>query len=136
MATEAMTDLSHRRERNRIRLAMARAEEYIDAHLDTAASRANLAAAAEVSSRTLSRGFMKRYGTGPMDFLKARRLYAAYRDLLAAEADSIRVFEVANRYGFNHHGKFAIAFHQAFGELPSVTLKHRAQKGRLRSKIA
>ena len=59
-----------------------------------------------------------------MRYLKARRLDATYRELLGAEADSTTVTEVALRYGFNHLGKFAIEYKQAFGESPSVTLNH------------
>ena len=98
------------------------AEQYINAHLTQPVSRADLAATANVSIRTLTRGFTERHGTGPMGFLKARRLDAAYRQLLGAEADSIIVTEVAIRYGFNHLGKFAREYKRVFGELPSVTL--------------
>lgn len=122
IATETIADCRRRGEAIATERTMARAEEYLDSHLTNAVSRADLAAAAGVSIRTLSRGFLKRHATGPMGFLKARRLYAAYRRLLAAEAGSTRVTDVALRYGFNHFGKFAGEYKQAFGESPSVTL--------------
>ena len=101
-----------------------RAEAYLCAHLDSVVSRANLAAEAGVSISTLSRGFAKRHGTGPMGFLKTRRLNAAYLELLGAEPGSTTVTEAATRYGFNHLGKFSVEYKQAFRESPSSTLHH------------
>ena len=99
------------------------AEDYLCARLDQPVSRAELAEASSASIRTLSRGFMRRHSMGPMQFLKARRLDAAYRDLLGANPESTSVTEVALRYGFNHLGKFASDYRQAFRESPSVTLR-------------
>ncbi len=103
--------------------AMVRAEDYLLAHLTCPASRAELAAVAGVSIRTLSRGFTKRWGTGPMGFLKAQRINAAHRELLGREPGETTVSEVAFRYGFTQLGKFAGEYKRAFGELPSVTLQ-------------
>jgi AraC-like DNA-binding protein len=103
---------------------ISRAEEYLYAHLTRPVSRAALAAATEVSIRTLSRAFAKRWGTGPMGFLKARRLDAANRELLGAAPGETTVTDVAYRYGFSHLGKFALEYKRAFGESPSATLRH------------
>ena len=103
--------------------AISLAEDYLCARLDQPVSRAELAEASSASIRTLSRGFMRRHGMGPMQFLKARRIDAAYRDLLGANPESTSVTEVALRYGFNHLGKFASDYRQAFRESPSVTLR-------------
>jgi AraC-like DNA-binding protein len=101
---------------------VALAEDYLCEHLRLPVSRANLAEVSSVSIRTLSRGFMQRHGMGPMQFLKARRLEAAYRDLLGSEPGATSVTEVASRYGFNHFGKFAIEYKRTFRESPSRTL--------------
>lgn len=77
--------------------ALARAGEYLRAHLTHPVSRAEVAAAADVSIRSLSRGFARRWGTGPMGFLKARRMEAAYRELLGAAPGEKTVTEVACR---------------------------------------
>lgn len=103
---------------------MARAEEYLRSRLIHPVSRAELAAASGVSIRTLSRGFTRRWGTGPMGFLKRMRLEATYRDLLGGEPDTTSVTEIASRYGFTHFGKFAGEYRRAFHELPSETLRH------------
>jgi len=104
--------------------SIARAEEYLLARLTQPVSRAELAAASGISIRTLSRGFAKRWGIGPMRFLKTQRMEAAYRDLLGAEPGATSVTEVAFRYGLTHLGKFAGEYRRAFHESPSETLRH------------
>jgi len=100
------------------------AEEYLLANLSRPVTRDNLADVAGVSIRTLSRAFVKRYGTGPMGFLKQRRLDAAYKDLSGAESGTLSVTDIALNYGFNHLGKFAIEYRKTFGESPSTSLAH------------
>lgn len=94
--------------------SMARAEEYLRARLTLPVSRAELAVATGLSIRTLSRGSAKRWGAGPMGFLKAQRMEAAYRALLGAEPGATSVTEVACRYGFTHLGKFAGEYKPTF----------------------
>ncbi|MBW2286956.1 MAG: AraC family transcriptional regulator [Deltaproteobacteria bacterium] len=103
--------------------AIARhAEEFIDAQLESVVSLAEVAAAVGTSTKTLSRAFRQRHGMGPAGFLRRRRLEAARRDLAAAEPGATAVSDVALRYGFAHLGRFAGAYREAFGELPSETL--------------
>ncbi len=128
MTMLTLSDPRRIREGRGVQRSMARAEEYLASHLDRAVSRADLADAAGVSIRTLSRAFLKRHGTGPAGFLKARRLHASYRQLLTAEAGSTRVTDVAMRHGFNHLGRFAMEYKKAFGESPSATL-NRSSRG-------
>lgn len=101
---------------------LKRTEEYICAHLDTAITRDRLADMAGVSIRSLSRAFEKKYGMGPMAFVRQRRLDACYTQLLGSEPDSTTVTDVAMSFGFGHLGKFAIAYKKAFGESPSASL--------------
>jgi AraC-like DNA-binding protein len=103
---------------------LARAEDFLCAHLTCPVSRAELAAVSGVSIRTLSRTFSRRWGAGPMSFLRARRMEAAYRELLGADYGATSVTEVALRYGFTHLGKFAVEYKQRFHESPSHTLRH------------
>ncbi len=98
------------------------AEDFLCANLETPVTRDRLAEESGVSMRTLSRSFQKRYGIGPIGFLKQRRLDAAYRTLLGAEADTTTVTDTALRYGFVHMGKFSIDYREAFWESPSTTL--------------
>jgi len=97
-------------------------EDYICANLDSAITRDELADLTDVSIRSLSRAFEKKYGLGPMAFVRQRRLDACYAQLLGSDRDTASVTEVAMSYGFWHLGKFAIAYRETFGESPSETL--------------
>lgn len=81
----------------------------------------DLAAAAGVSLRTLQRRFAKVLGRSPHSVVKDLRLAAARQTLRTGEASS--VLDVALRHGFEHPGRFAIAYARAFGEPPSATLR-------------
>ena len=98
------------------------AEDFICGNLDNPITRDQLAEISGCSIRTLSRSFEKKYGIGPMAFIKQRRLDATYLDLLRAKHDATSVTQVAINYGFSHIGKFAIEYGKAFGETPSTTL--------------
>ena len=124
LATQGAEATDHRSGEHADSAVIARAEEYLRACLTRPASRAELAAETGTSIRTLSRSFTKRWGTGPIGFLKAQRMDAAYRELLGAERDATTVTEVAFRYGFAHLGKFAGEYKRAFHESPSETLRH------------
>lgn len=102
--------------------ALNRTEDYICANLKTAITRDNLADKAGVSIRSLSRAFDKKYGLGPMAFVRQRRLDACYALLRDSEPEATTVTEVATSYGFGHTGKFAISYKKAFGESPSKSL--------------
>jgi AraC-like DNA-binding protein len=101
---------------------LRRAEEYICENLGNPITRDQLAEVSCCSIRTLSRSFEKKYGIGPMAFIKQRRLDAAYLELLSAKPDTTTVTQVAINYGFAHTGKFAIEYGKAFGESPSTSL--------------
>jgi len=98
------------------------AEEFISENLANPITRDQLAEVSCCSIRTLSRSFEKKYGIGPMAFIKQRRLDAAYLNLLSAKPDTITVTQVAIKYGFLHIGKFAIEYGKTFGESPSTSL--------------
>ena len=98
------------------------AEEFICDNLDNPITRDQLAEVANCSIRTLSRAFEKKYGIGPMAFIKQRRLDAAYLNLLSAKPNTTTVTQVAIKYGFSHIGKFAIEYGKAFAESPSTSL--------------
>ena len=103
--------------------ALKHAEDYIYANLETAITRDDLANVVGVSIRSLSRAFEKKYGTGPMTFVRQRRLDACFSRLRGSEPGTSTVTDVAMSYGFNHVGKFALAYKEAFGESPSTSLQ-------------
>jgi AraC-like DNA-binding protein len=101
-----------------------RVVSYIESHPDSALlSIPELAELAGVSVRSLQTGFRKTMDTTPLEYLRARRLNGAYRDLELSDAATTRVIDIAERWGFAHHGRFAIEYKQKFGESPSQTLK-------------
>ena len=102
--------------------ALANIEDYICGYLDATITRDDLAAEAGISIRSLSRGFERKYGLGPMAFVRQRRLDACFAQLRGSERDATTVTEVAMSFGFWHIGKFAISYREAFGESPSATL--------------
>ncbi|MEW1963591.1 AraC family transcriptional regulator [Microbacterium sp. NPDC077644] len=81
-----------------------------------------LAERAGVGVRALQAGFRRQYGTTPLSYLIARRLDHAHEELHNSEPGSVTVGEVANRWGFYHHGRFATSYRNQFGVAPSTTL--------------
>jgi transcriptional regulator GlxA family with amidase domain len=84
-----------------------------------------LAAAADISVRSVFVRFRERHGTTPMAYLRAVRLDQV-RKLLAEGDDAASVIDIAMKCGFASFGHFARRYKDRFGELPSVTLARRA----------
>lgn len=99
-----------------------RAEDYLMENLLNPISSAEVAAAAGMSARTLSREFRRQHDTTIKRFIKDRRLEMANRVLLAAEPEETNVTKVALDMGFDQLGRFSADYKSAFGELPSETL--------------
>jgi AraC-like DNA-binding protein len=88
----------------------------------------DLAEAAGVSPRTLQRRFAQVLGLAPHAVIQRLRLGAARQTLRSGEAPS--VLGAALRHGFEHPGRFAIAYARAFEEAPSATLRAARRRGR------
>jgi transcriptional regulator GlxA family with amidase domain len=82
-----------------------------------------MAAAADVSERTLRSAFHEYYGTGPVDYLQLRRLNQVRRVLRAAEPGEVTVTDVLLHHGVLQFGRFASQYRRLFGESPSETLQ-------------
>ena len=74
------------------------------------------------SLRSLELMFHRAVGMAPSRWFTNVRLNGALRELIAP-TQGCRVGEVARRWGFQHLPRFAEQYRQAFGELPSVTLR-------------
>jgi AraC-like DNA-binding protein len=98
------------------------AEEYIEAHWDGPISVEILAQVTSASARSVFAAFRKSRGYSPMAFVKRVRLRHARRMLLAREPGTT-VADVAFTCGFGNLGNFAKDYREAFGELPSATLR-------------
>lgn len=99
-----------------------RAQEFVDAHFSAPLQLADIVRAAGVPERTLRDAFMQFRGVSPMQYLRRMRLDHA-RDLLRAAAPDRRIADIALDCGFTHLGRFALAYREKFGELPSETLE-------------
>ncbi|WP_332826129.1 AraC family transcriptional regulator [Ramlibacter sp.] len=103
------------------------AEEFMLQRLREPVTVDEVCAASGVSRRSLFAAFQTHHATGPIAWLRQRRLDAARASLEKPERAGLRVAEVALEFGFPHVGEFAAAYGRAFGETPSVTLR----RGRL-----
>jgi AraC-like DNA-binding protein len=104
------------------------ARQFIEAHAAQPIRLGDLANLLGVSLRALQLGFRKRVGCTLSDYLFARRLELARAQLTAA-TDTMTVTQVALECGFVNVGAFAGRYYEAFGELPSHTLKRARGEG-------
>ncbi len=101
---------------------LARAVEYIEDHLAEQVTLGDIAQAAGCSARTVNAAFRSHLGVSPMTHLRNRRLERVRRALLRSqEAAGV----IALDAGFTHLGRFAAAYRERFGELPSATRGRR-----------
>lgn len=103
--------------------SLRRALAFIDDHHDADIGLPEIASAARVSPRALQQAFREYLNTTPHAYLRRARLAAAHRDLQRADPDSgTTVTDIAARWGFTNPGRFAAAYRQLYGRLPSHTL--------------
>lgn len=103
-----------------------RALAHMRRHMQDSITLTELAAASGISERALLRQFERFLGVSPMAHLKRMRLNAAHSALQQSDPGTT-ISDIAGRCGFTHLGRFATEYHKAFGQLPSVTLRHKPQ---------
>jgi AraC-like DNA-binding protein len=103
---------------------LRRACEYIDAHLTDSITVPDIAAAALIGVRTLTKGFIKHFGESPLQYLRNRRLAMVHRDL-SGRIGFVTVTDIAHKWGFSNVGLLAKYYRERFGELPGTTLYRR-----------
>ncbi|MGD8854536.1 MAG: helix-turn-helix domain-containing protein, partial [Gammaproteobacteria bacterium] len=108
---------------------LRRAVEYLRCTDSRSITVADLCAAARVTQRTLEYAFRETFGMSPLGFLHLRRYHAGRRDLLAADAKTVTVTEIAQKNGFYQMGRFAVRYKALFGESPSQTHQRPPEKG-------
>ena len=101
-----------------------RAIDFLRGHLERPWKIDELARRCELPRRTLEKHFRRFVGCAPLEFLHGERLGQARRKLLMAP-NGTTVAEIAANCGFNHLGRFALAYRDRYGERPSDTLKWR-----------
>ncbi len=110
-------------------IVVARARDYMQAHIDEPISVAELCIELRVSRRTLQYSFQDVLGLNPVKFLRTLRLNGVRRALKETGPGApYTVADVAACWGFWHLSHFAAEYRALFGELPSETMR-RARQG-------
>lgn len=79
----------------------------------------DVASAVHISTRGLQYAFRRALDTTPAECLRRARLDGAHRDLRSGAPSTVAA--VARKWGFSHPSRFAVAYRESFGVLPSVT---------------
>lgn len=103
---------------------LRRAIAFIDEHVHDDIAGAEIAAAAGVTIRAVQQAFRRHLDTTPLGYLRRVRLDYAHRQLAAADPQHESVTAVAYRWGFTSSSRFAAYYRQAYGVLPSHTLRN------------
>ncbi|AMV32437.1 transcriptional regulator EutR [Pirellula sp. SH-Sr6A] len=112
--------------RERYSAIVQTAEDYVLSHSSGQLYITDLCKATEVSERTLQYAFHEVMGMTPMAYLTKLRLHRVRQSLRLADHASTTVSQEATRWGFWHFGDFSRAYKDCFGELPSDTLRTKA----------
>jgi AraC family ethanolamine operon transcriptional activator len=67
-------------------------------------------------------------GITPIRYLRLVRLNRVKQELLIASPETVKIMDVALKWGFLELGRFAGEYRQLFQELPSETLCNRLKK--------
>jgi AraC family ethanolamine operon transcriptional activator len=102
---------------------MRRAEDYLRANVSEPYSLSGLAAAAGMNHRTLQRYFRSIYGVTPHVWFRCMKLNAVRGELRQSSVATVRISDIAARWGFLHFGRFAEDYRKLFGERPKDTLR-------------
>ena len=102
-------------------------EAYIAANATLPLTIEDFASVAGVSGRSLFRAFRKHRGYSPMAFVRTTRLALA-REILMQGAPGATVTHIAQECGFEHLGRFSVAYAKRYGEAPSETLKRARRR--------
>lgn len=106
------------------RAVVQNAMSYIEDHLAERITMESVAKAVHMSVRSIQQGFREELGMTPMTYVRERRLERVHEELTdAIPADGVTVTQVAERWGFNHLGSFAVEYRKRWGEAPSGTLR-------------
>jgi AraC-like DNA-binding protein len=120
----ALTEPNAQDRRDATTATARRAVAFIEQHPDLDISVADIATAANVSIRAVQVAFRRHFDTTPMQYLRAVRLDRAHRDLLAANpTGGVTVTDIATRWGFHNHSRFAARYRRAYGATPRDTLR-------------
>lgn len=104
-----------------------RAEAFITEHACDPLTLSDIAEAAGVPVRTLLHSFRRFRDVSPMQLVREARIERS-REMLLSASESARVADIALICGFVNLGRFAGAYREKFGEMPSDTLRAVRQR--------
>jgi transcriptional regulator GlxA family with amidase domain len=120
----AVTEPTSQDRRDATSATVRRAIAYIEQHPNADVSVADIAAAANVSIRTVQFAFRRYLHVTPMEYLRSVRLDRVHSELLAADPfGDTTVTDIATRWGFCNHSRFAARYRRAYGATPHDTLR-------------
>lgn len=105
------------------------ARDWLEAHYAAPVGVLDLARALGVSVRHVQVLFAREHRTTPTGMLTEIRLRHARQLLTETGAEQLSVTDVAHRCGITHLGRFASAYRQRFGEVPSITRARQTVRG-------
>jgi AraC-like DNA-binding protein len=100
-----------------------RALEFIDGRERDKLTIQQVSQAMGCTPRALQSAFQTTLGVTPLQYVLARRLHLARRDLLTRKNGLPSVTQAAADRGFMHFGRFSRYYTCLFGELPSATMQ-------------
>lgn len=103
--------------------ALRRILAFIHENAESDIGLTDIAAAAQLTARSVQYLFRDHVGATPLEYLRRVRLDRAHRDLQAADPSVDTVNAIAGRWGFAHAGRFSVAYREMFGTPPSATLR-------------
>jgi AraC-like DNA-binding protein len=102
---------------------MRRMEDFLSSQRGVPIYVTELCGALAVTERSLERACQDHLGMGPKRYLWLRRLHMARLALIATDRSHATVAQIALAHGFWELGRFAVRYHEFFGEPPSATLR-------------
>lgn len=100
---------------------VARAKDYMMAHIDQPITIPELCKELGVSRRTLQYCFNEVLELNPVAYIRTLRLNGVRRELKSTSPVTATIQDIAARWGFWHLSRFAAEYRAHFGELPSQT---------------
>ena len=108
---------------NRRRRVIAKLIELMDEHPEDMLSMTDVCQALAVPERTLNLLCQEFFGISAMRYVRGRRMDHVRRCILSTDPARANITTIATRFGFWDLGRFAQAYRDRYGELPSHTLR-------------
>jgi len=112
---------SHKIQKQPKKLKMAR--DILYENIDHDFNIADLVSELQIPQRTLEHIFKQNFNMSPKSYFQMLRLNAVRKELLAHNAQSIKISDIALKYNFFHLGHFASEYKKLYRESPSETLR-------------